>query len=150
MLFRSPVDFQWLKVKKVKKLKLKNKDHQAFLRSLIKAMECDKMVANGNQDDYDLLRKSYFDRGRKSRSFRVGEKVIVSIADRYVGNSSKLARLYDGPFKVLSVINGVTYKLERINKNSKQEDIMVVHVSKIKRYYEGKEEIILEEKLLES
>ena len=120
-------------------IQVKNKDFKQYLMNLKELLNNKVLEANRRQDKYDSSRKSLYDRTHKTVTFNVNDLVMLYIGDRYTGNKKKLLSLYDGPFTVREVKNGVNYKISRTDD---PDDIAVVHVSKLERYYETEEEYI--------
>ena len=137
---REPFDPLALSLNIKNKYKLlKEEDHQLYFERLSKLLSQDICVANKNQDKYDKHRKLYFDKHHSNKSFKIGDKVLLSIAERYQGNKRKLSKIYDGPFRVIGTINEVSYKLLRITASDEEPDptkepTIVAHVSKLKLY----------------
>ena len=67
-----------------------------------------------------------------------GDKVLLSIKDRFVGNAAKLGQIFEGPFKITEICNDVSYRLQRMDDPDSKP--VVAHVSKLKRYTRGDEE----------
>ena len=133
---------------------LESTDHKEYLENLLAIIENDIFIANKNIDNYDQIRKRTFDKNRSNVTFKIGDKVLLSIGERFTGNAGKLARIYDGPFEILNTINDVSYKIKRIsshpNNQSLNDNILnkvkVAHVTKLKLYTRKEDDdIILEE-----
>jgi hypothetical protein len=60
-------------------------------------------------------KKSYADKNRNHREFKVGEHVFLKLKDNRsslkLGNCAKLAAIFCGPFKILERIGPVVYML---------------------------------------
>jgi hypothetical protein len=78
---------------------------------------------------------SYSDKGRTHREFKVGDhvflKVKANISSLKLGNCSKLAAIYCGPFEFLERIGLVAYMLEF---SACMTIYNVFHVSLLKKY----------------
>ena len=106
-------------------------------------MEQDRSQATTNQVYYDIMRKKAHDKKFEHKVFTIGDKVLLSIKDRYVGNNLKLQQLFDGPFKIIDQIHDVTYKIKRIHPVEGKKLVTVAHVSKLKLYRERSDEDII-------
>ena len=84
---------------------------------LIKNMEEQMVRINKNLKEAQDRQKSYADRGRIDRQFKVGEHAYLKVKPRKsslnLGNCSKLAAIsiYCGPFEILARIGPVAYEL---------------------------------------
>ena len=145
---RQPLDLQAYKLGLKDYLpRIKDKDYVSYFKTLVTVMEQDRSNATANQVYYDVMRKESHDKKFIHKEFKIGDKVLVSIKDRYVGNNAKLQQLFDGPFKVIDKIHNLTYKLKRMDATSDKPLITVAHVSKLKLYRERtNEDIILQER----
>ena len=61
--------------------------------------------------------KSYYDQGAKTKTFRVGEKVLV----RRPALHGKFEKAWDGPFEVGKVVSPVTYLIKRPGHSSRSK-----------------------------
>ena len=82
-----------------------------FLREMEEKMIKIKQNLKATQD----MQKIYVDKGRTHREFKVGEHVFLKVkANRSslkLGNCSKLATCYCGPFEILERIGPVAYMI---------------------------------------
>ena len=70
--------------------------------------------------------KNYYDQTHKTVYFKIGEQVMLFTPRTQIGLSRKFLSRWTGPFKIISKINPVTYRLE-LHPNA-------VHVQRLKRY----------------
>jgi hypothetical protein len=89
------------------------------------------------------MQKSYADKGRTHREFKVGDhvflKVKANISSLKLGNCSKLAAHYCGPFEILERIEHVAYMLALPTSMSIHN---VFHVSLLKKYVHDANHVI--------
>jgi hypothetical protein len=100
-------------------------------------MEMEEQVLNIKQNlkvSQDKM-KSYSDKGRAHREFKVGDHVFLklkaNISSLKLGNYSKLAARYCGPFEILERIGPVAYMLAF---SACMTIHNVFHVSLLKKY----------------
>lgn len=80
--------------------------------------------------------KAQYDRNRRASPYSVGDKVMYK---RFVPSnkakkiSNKLTQIWRGPFTIIQVVNEVNIKIQL---DSDPEQVRVVHVSQVKKYYE--------------
>jgi hypothetical protein len=102
-----------------------------LLREMEEQMIKIKIKLNAAQD----RQKSYVDKGRTHREFKVGDHVFLKVrANRSslkLGNCSKLATHYCGPFEILERIGPVAYTIALPASMSVHN---VFHVSLLKKY----------------
>ena len=137
---REPQDlltYQLQLQKCVQDLDGKDPDFERYLRRLKDLINRKNLSANEIQDKYDKQRKKYADKRRKDPiEYQVGNLVLLYIGDRYVGNQKKLLKLYDGPFRVVSKIGPVNYKIIKLEDDAQP---VVAHVSKLEKYHTNDE-----------
>ncbi|UYV84962.1 K02A2.6-like [Cordylochernes scorpioides] len=81
--------------------------------------------------------KKNYDKKHMGRSYEPGELVTVWTPIRKIGKCEKLLRKYFGPYRILKM-SSVNYLIEP--KYNPGQDPLIVHVSKIKPYYERMDE----------
>ncbi|UYV76779.1 hypothetical protein LAZ67_14002000 [Cordylochernes scorpioides] len=84
-------------------------------------------------------RKSTYDKKHMERSYEPGELVAVWTPIRKIGKCEKLLRKYFGPYRILKKMSSVNHLIEP--KYNPGQDHLVVHVSRLKHYYERIDEV---------
>jgi hypothetical protein len=81
------------------------------------------------------MQKRYVDKGRTRREFKVGDHVFLKVKAKFffmkLGNCSKLAARYCGPFEILESIGPIAYILAFPASMTVHN---VFHVSFLKKY----------------
>jgi hypothetical protein len=103
--------------------------------NFLREMEEQMIKINKNLKASQDRKKSYADKGRTHREFKVGDHVFLKVkANRSslkLGNFSKLAAHYCGPFEILERIGLVAYIIAFSASMSIHN---VFHVSLLKKY----------------
>ena len=79
--------------------------------------------------------KSYYDKKRQEMSFNIGDKVLIYTPKRKKGKTTKLLHCYHGPYTVIDIKSPVVYEIQL---SPRRKD--VVHVSRMKQYYERRDQ----------
>ncbi|UYV83001.1 hypothetical protein LAZ67_22001692 [Cordylochernes scorpioides] len=87
--------------------------------------------------------KKNYDKKHMERSYEPGELVAVWTPIRKIGKCEKLLRKYFSPYRILKKMSSVNYLIEP--KDNPGQDPLIVHVSRIKPYYERMDEPIIYE-----
>jgi len=102
---------------------------------MIKDMEEQIVKIKENLEVAHEKQKIYADKGRVYREFRVGEHVFVKVNTKKsslkLGNCTKLAARFCGPFEILDRISLVAYMLELPSSMNVHN---LFHVSLLKMY----------------
>ncbi|UYV73156.1 K02A2.6-like [Cordylochernes scorpioides] len=85
--------------------------------------------------------KKNYDKKHMERSYEPGELVAVWTPIRKIGKCEKLLRKYSGPFRILKKLSNVNYLIEP--KDNPGQDPLIVHVSRLKPYFERIDETSL-------
>ncbi|UYV71114.1 hypothetical protein LAZ67_8001791, partial [Cordylochernes scorpioides] len=101
-----------------------------------------KLVINNTIKTQERMKKNY-DKKHMERSNEPGELVAVWTPIRKIGKCEKLLRNYFGPYRILKKMSSVNYLIEP--KDNPGQDPLIVHVSRIKPYYERMDEVIHED-----
>jgi hypothetical protein len=121
-----------------------NRDDREIVESkLLKEMEEQMLKIKKNLKASQDRKKSYDDKNITHREFKVGEHVFLKVkANRSslkLGNCSKLAARYCGPFEILERIGPVTYMLTLPACMTVHN---VFHVSLLKKYIHDANHVI--------
>jgi hypothetical protein len=102
---------------------------------LLKEMEEKMLKTKQNLKATQVGQKRYADKRRNHREFKVGDhvflKVKADISSLKLGNCSKLAARYCGPFEILERIGPIAYMIALPASMSVHN---VFHVSLLKKY----------------
>jgi hypothetical protein len=112
-------------------------------KELLKEMEEQMLKIKQNSKAAQDRQKSYDDKNRNHRDFKVGEHVFLKVkANRSslrLGNCSKLAARFCGPFEILERIGSVAYMLALPASMTVHN---VFHVSFLKKYIHDANHVI--------
>ncbi|UYV66261.1 hypothetical protein LAZ67_4001049 [Cordylochernes scorpioides] len=97
-----------------------------------------KLVINNTIKTQERMKKNY-DKKHMERSYEPGELVAVWTPIRKIGKCEKLLRKYFGPYRILKKLSNVNYLIEP--KYNPGQDPLIVHVSRIKPYFEKIDEV---------
>ncbi|UYV72153.1 hypothetical protein LAZ67_9001970 [Cordylochernes scorpioides] len=97
-----------------------------------------KLVINNTIKTQERMKKNY-DKKHTERSYEPGELVAVWTPIRKIGKCEKLLRKYFGPYRILKKLSNVNYLIEP--KYNPGQDPLIVHVSRIKPYFERIDEV---------
>ncbi|UYV84340.1 hypothetical protein LAZ67_X001895, partial [Cordylochernes scorpioides] len=103
-----------------------------------------KLVINNTIKTQERMKKNY-DKKHMERSYEPGELVAVWTPIRKIGKCEKLLRKYFGPYRILKKLSNVNYLIEP--KDNPGQDPLIVHVSRLKPYFERIDEVTHEDVL---
>ncbi|UYV67074.1 hypothetical protein LAZ67_4003826, partial [Cordylochernes scorpioides] len=101
-----------------------------------------KLVINNTIKTQERMKKNY-DKKHMERSYEPGELVAVWTPIRKIGKCEKLLRKYFGPYRILKKLSNVNYLIEL--KYNPGQDPLIVHVSRLKPYFERIDEVTHED-----
>ncbi|UYV69617.1 hypothetical protein LAZ67_6004101 [Cordylochernes scorpioides] len=101
-----------------------------------------KLVINNTIKIQERIKINY-DKEHMERSYEPRELVAVWTPIRKIGKCEKLLRKYFGPYRILKMMSSVNYMIEP--KDNPGQDPLIVHVSRLKPYYERMNEVIYED-----
>lgn len=93
-----------------------------------------EIALNNLQIEQEKMKEN-FDKNRSDTKFRIGDMVMVHRPNRIKGLSDKLLFKYHGPFTVSKVLSDLNYEIEG-NLGPRKQHKEVVHVERLKRFYE--------------
>ncbi|UYV77296.1 hypothetical protein LAZ67_15000399 [Cordylochernes scorpioides] len=97
-----------------------------------------KLVINNTIKTQERMKKNY-DKKHMEKSYEPGELVAVWTPIRKIGKCEKLLRKYFGPYRILKKLSNVNYLIEP--KDNPGQVPLIVHVSRIKPYFERIDEV---------
>lgn len=77
--------------------------------------------------------KHRYDKRRQSKTYQVGDQVLVFRPIRKKGRSEKLLHRYYGPYRIIKRINDVNYQVELLFGRNKRRDC--VHIDALKPFH---------------
>ncbi|UYV76233.1 hypothetical protein LAZ67_13003122 [Cordylochernes scorpioides] len=101
-----------------------------------------KLVINNTIKTQERMKKNY-DKKHMERSYEPGELVAVWTPIRKIGKCKKLLRKYFGPYRILKKLSNVNNLIEP--KDNPGQDPLIVHVSRLKPYFERIDEVTHED-----
>ncbi|UYV65513.1 hypothetical protein LAZ67_3004557, partial [Cordylochernes scorpioides] len=102
-----------------------------------------KLVIDNTIKTQERMKKNY-DKKHMERSYEPGELVAVWTPIRKIGKCEKLLRKYFGPYRILKKLSNVNYLIEP--KDNPGQDPLIVHVSRLKPYFERIDEVTHEDR----
>ncbi|UYV75389.1 hypothetical protein LAZ67_13000093 [Cordylochernes scorpioides] len=86
--------------------------------------------------------KRNYDKKHNEKIYEPGHLVAVWTPVRKIGKCEKLLRKYFGPYRILKKLSNVNYLIEP--KDNPGQDPLIVHVSRLKPYFERIDELRLQ------
>ncbi|PHT78431.1 hypothetical protein T459_16483 [Capsicum annuum] len=109
---------------------------------MAKAWEEQVDMARSYLDKAARKMKKFADRSRRPVHYRIGDKVMVKLNPRQFKSlrsvNQSLIRRYEGPFEIVAKVGKISYKLDM---PSHLKIYPVFHASKLKPYFEDKEDV---------
>ncbi|XP_064469873.1 uncharacterized protein LOC135384605 [Ornithodoros turicata] len=96
-------------------------------------------AVNSARESLDAARSEQarqYDKGHRPLSYEVGDLVLKRthpLSNAAIGFAASLAQRWEGPFRVISRLSRLSYRLRRVNT---AEETGPVHVGDLKRYHE--------------
>lgn len=78
-----------------------------------------------------IVQKRYYDRRVRPVSFNVNDLVLLYVPRRVTGRCTKLARLFQGPYKIIGQVGRSNVVIRRLNTRSRG---VVVHTNRLKHF----------------
>lgn len=85
-------------------------------------------VAERNITKNKIESKQHYDKKTSTKEFNPGELVLLHDPSVKRGRSKKLKRPWIGPYKILSKLNEVNYKIKKGRKE------LIIHVNRLKPF----------------
>ena len=82
--------------------------------------------------------KAYYDRNATLSPFKEGDLVYLYYPRRLKGISAKLMTRWEGPYRVLQLINDCNARIERVDGQNKR---LIVHIDRLARYPASEEKV---------
>ncbi|PHT91027.1 hypothetical protein T459_06140 [Capsicum annuum] len=109
---------------------------------MAKAWEEQVDMARSYLDKAARKMKKFADRSRRPVHYRIGDEVMVKLNPRQFKSlrsvNQSLIRRYEGPFEIVAKVGKISYKLDM---PSHLKIYPVFHASKLKPYFEDKEDV---------
>ncbi|GBN50357.1 hypothetical protein AVEN_125784-1 [Araneus ventricosus] len=120
-----------------------DQDHDdSYVQQLITRSEEARQLAKIHIKDAQASDKRQYDAQHRSVPYEIGDLVWVYTPIRKVGLSEKLLRRYFGPYRITRQMSEVTYEVESMETDKKRRKLKdVVHVLRIKHYYQPKKQL---------
>ena len=108
--------------------------HSEYIRLMENQRRIIHNDANVQQRKYDARRSKSYNKGRgKQIEYEVGDKVLVDISRRYVGNKKKFRAKWHGPFEIIEIRDKQIICAEVDN----EVNVKTVNINQIKPYNES-------------
>ncbi|UYV63838.1 K02A2.6-like [Cordylochernes scorpioides] len=101
-----------------------------------------QVVINNTEKTQERMKRNY-DKKHNERIYEPGHLVAVWTPVRKIGKCEKLLRKYFGPYRILKKLSNVNYLIEP--KDNPGQDPLIVHVSRLKPYFERIDEVTHED-----
>ncbi|UYV77620.1 hypothetical protein LAZ67_15001754 [Cordylochernes scorpioides] len=100
--------------------------------------ETRQVVINNTEKTQERMKRNY-DKKHDEKIYEPGHLVAVWTPVRKIGKCEKQLRKYFGPYRILKKLSNVNYLIEP--KDNPGQDPLIVHVSRLKPYFERIDEI---------
>ncbi|UYV79991.1 hypothetical protein LAZ67_18001340 [Cordylochernes scorpioides] len=116
-------------------------DYDEYIENYIdKIARTRKVVINNTEKTQERMKRNY-DKKHNEKIYEPGHLVAVWTPVRKIGKCEKLLRKYFGPYRILKKLSNVNYLIEP--KDNAGQDPLIVHVSRLKPYFERINEVQL-------
>ncbi|UYV80156.1 hypothetical protein LAZ67_18001842, partial [Cordylochernes scorpioides] len=114
-------------------------DYDEYIENYLdKIARTRQVVINNTEKTQERMKRNY-DKKHNERIYEPGHLVAVWTPVRKIGKCEKLLRKYFGPYRILKKLSNVNYLIEP--KDNPGQDPLIVHVSRIKPYFERIDEV---------
>ncbi|UYV82700.1 hypothetical protein LAZ67_22000606 [Cordylochernes scorpioides] len=109
-------------------------DYDEYIENYLdKIARTRQVVINNTEKTQERMKRNY-DKKHNERIYEPGHLVAVWTPVRKIGKCEKLLRKYFGPYRILKKLSNVNYLIEP--KDNPGQDPLIVHVSRLKPYFE--------------
>ncbi|UYV60444.1 hypothetical protein LAZ67_1001171, partial [Cordylochernes scorpioides] len=118
-------------------------DYDEYIENYLdKIARTRQVVINSTEKTQERMKRNY-DKKHNERIYEPGHLVAVWTPVRKIGKCEKLLRKYFGPYRILKKLSNVNYLIEP--KDNPGQDPLIVHVSRLKPYFERIDEVTHED-----
>ena len=111
-----------------------------FKGDLLGRMKDAVATVRANQEKYKAQAKEYYDSSRAPNDFRLAQLVLLKHTAIAPGNTKKLSKRWKGPYRIIDIPSEQNIRI--VNTNN-PKDSQLVHVSRIKPYYNPPEDTLI-------
>ncbi|UYV74973.1 hypothetical protein LAZ67_12001943 [Cordylochernes scorpioides] len=109
-------------------------DYDEYIENYLdKIARTRQVVINNTEKTQERMKRNY-DKKHNEKIYEPGHLVAVWTPVRKIGKCEKLLRKYFGPYRILKKLSNVNYLIEP--KDNPGQDPLIVHVSRLKPYFE--------------
>ncbi|UYV66312.1 K02A2.6-like [Cordylochernes scorpioides] len=114
-------------------------DYDEYIENYLdKIARTRQVVINNTEKTQERMKRNY-DKKHNEKIYEPGHLVAVWTPVRKIGKCEKLLRKYFGPYRILKKLSNVNYLIEP--KDNPGQDPLIVHVSRLKPYFERIDEV---------
>ncbi|UYV62591.1 hypothetical protein LAZ67_2001247 [Cordylochernes scorpioides] len=118
-------------------------DYDEYIENYLdKIARTRQVVINNTEKTQERMKRNY-DNKHNEKIYEPGHLVAVWTPVRKIGKCEKLLRKYFGPYRILKKLSNVNYLIEP--KDNPGQDPLIVHVSRLKPYFERIDEVTHED-----
>ncbi|UYV84270.1 hypothetical protein LAZ67_X001713, partial [Cordylochernes scorpioides] len=118
-------------------------DYDEYIENYLdKIARTRQVVINNTEKTQERMKRNY-DKKHNEKIYEPGHLVAVWTPVRKIGKCEKLLRKYFGPYRILKKLSNVNYLIEP--KDNPGQDPFIVHVSRLKPYFERIDEVTHED-----
>ncbi|UYV68081.1 K02A2.6-like [Cordylochernes scorpioides] len=118
-------------------------DYDEYIENYLDKIARTRQVVINNTEKTQKIMKRNYDKKHNERIYEPGHLVAVWTPVRKIGKCEKLLRKYFGPYRILKKLSNVNYLIEP--KDNPGQDPLIVHVSRLKPYFERIDEVTHED-----
>ncbi|UYV66676.1 hypothetical protein LAZ67_4002521 [Cordylochernes scorpioides] len=118
-------------------------DYDEYIENYLDKIARTRQVVIKNTEKTQERMKRNYDKKHNEKIYEPGHLVAVWTPVRKIGKCEKLLRKYFGPYRILKKLSNVNYLIEP--KDNPGQDPLIVHVSRLKPYFERIDEVTHED-----